>query len=117
MSSWVQPTKGRVSRNEALRSLGSVVYAARLKDGTVKIGYSENFADRLRSIKSYTGQGVELLAFRPGTYDDEQAIHAALSAFRAPITKYSREYYMPAPDVLAVVNEMRSDLGMDPIAA
>jgi hypothetical protein len=106
-------------RNSAMNSLGPVVYAARLTDGAVKIGWTEHFGSRLRWLKSYTGQDVELLAFRLGTYDDEQAIHASLLDHRASGSQYAnaREYYNPTPEVLAVVNQMRESLNMPHIAA
>jgi len=100
-----------------MTALGGVVYAAQLEDGTIKIGYTERFGDRLRYLKRYTGQDVKLLAFRPGAYEDEQAIHASLVPHRVPFTEFAREYYAPAPEVMAVVNEIRSSVGMPPIAA
>lgn len=99
---------------DAMASLGSVIYAARLADdGFIKIGWTEHFAERLRFLKSYNQQSVELLAFQFGDRDAEQAIHAAL---RAHVAR-GREYYLPTPEVLTVVNEMRADLNMPPIAA
>ena len=53
-------------------------------------------------------------AFRFGDYDDEQAVHRSLAAQRI---EGKREYYHPTPEVLAVVNEMRSDLGLPVLAA
>lgn len=103
-----------VSRTAALTALGSVVYAARLDDGTIKIGCTGQLQDRLRYLSNHTGQSVELLAFRLGTYADEQAIHETLVAHRI-IGK--REYYHPSPEVLAVVNDMRAALKMPHIAA
>lgn len=103
-----------LSRTAVMRSLGSVVYAARLADGTIKIGWTERFHDRLRYLKHYTGQDVELLAFRPGGYDDEQAIHASLIEHRL---EGRREYYHPTAAVLAVVNEMRDQFNLAHITA
>lgn len=117
MSHWTTAKRGHVSRRAVMDTLGSVVYAAQLADGTIKIGCTEHFGERLRWLKSYTGQDVELLAFRFGTYEDEQAIHATLVAHRVDITEYAREYYQPAPEVLAVVNDMRTAMNMPPIAA
>lgn len=96
-----------------MNSLGSVVYAARLDDGVIKIGWTERFGSRLRWLKSYNGQGIELIAFRQGTRDDEQAIHAEL----AEHIHHGREYYSATPEVLAVVNEMREALTLPPLAA
>jgi hypothetical protein len=103
-----------LSRTAALHALGSVVYAARLADGTIKIGWTERFEDRLRYLSHYTKQDVELLAFRSGTFEDEQAIHRALNPH---VIKGKREFYHPAPEVLAVVNEMREALRLPEIAA
>lgn len=102
------------SRTVAMRSLGSVVYAARLSDGTIKIGWTQHFEDRMRYLSHHTGQDVELIAFRLGDLEDEQAIHAGLVEYRI---EGHREFYRPAPEVLAVVNEMRSALNMPPVAA
>lgn len=94
-------------RNAAMRAFGSVVYACRLPDGVIKIGHTGDLATRTRAI------GGELLAFVPGTFDDEHAIHARL----ADHVHHGREWYFPTPGVLAVVNEMRARLGMEPVAA
>ena len=110
---------GRTHRIELMDSLGSVVYAARLADGKIKIGHTERFGHRLRYLKAYTGQDVELIGFRLGSYEDEQAIHASLIEHRAQGAHYaqSREYYEAVPEVLAVVNDMRSHFGMPALAA
>ena len=117
MSTWSNLKGKGTSRRKAMAMVGAVVYAARLADGTIKIGHTEHFADRLRYLQRYTGQDVELLAFRPGTYEDEQAIHASLVPHRVDITPQAREYYSPAPEVMAVVNDMRATLDMPPLAA
>lgn len=98
---------------EIMHAMGSVVYAAQLADGMIKIGWTEHFGDRLRYLKAYTGQDVKLLGFRFGDRDDEQDIHARLTEHVAR----GREYYHPTPEVLVVVNDMRDRLGMEPIAA
>jgi len=98
----------RLSRAAALRAFGPVVYAVRLPDGIVKIGHTTNLARRLNRL-----QAEEVLAFKPGTYEDEQAIHDRLVEHVA----HGREYYRPVPAVIAVVNELRAHFGMEPIAA
>jgi hypothetical protein len=100
-------------------TLGPVVYAARLTDGKIKIGWTEHFGDRLRWLKSYTGQDVKLLGFRFGAYEDEQAIHADLVEHRAQGSAYSnaREYYEATPQVLDLINEWRTAVGMATLAA
>jgi hypothetical protein len=93
--------------------LGAVVYAARLADGTIKIGWTERFDLRLHWLKHHAEQDLELLAFRVGTYEDEQAIHASLVEH----LDHAREYYRPTPEVLAVINQMRESLNMPHVAA
>jgi hypothetical protein len=95
-------------RNEALRALGSVVYAARLPDDIIKIGYTTDLATRLLALGA-----DDILAFKPGSYADEQQLHRALVEHR----HHGREHYHPTPEVLAVINDMRDLLGLDPIAA
>jgi len=94
-------------RNASLRALGPVVYAARCTDGVIKIGFTTNLAQRRWGIGS-----AELLAFEPGTLADEQALHDRL----AEHVHHGREWYYPTPGVLAVVNEMRERLGLEPVA-
>lgn len=97
-----------------MESLGSVIYAARLDDGTIKIGWTRHFGHRLRMLKHAVKQDVELIAFRFGDFEDEQAIHAGLIPHRI---EGKQEFYRPTPEVLAVVNEMRESLNLPHIAA
>lgn len=99
-------------RNEnirALQSLGPLIYAVRTKDGLVKIGVTTDLIERMKHIKGGT---AELLALKPGTMADEQAIHRSLKGHASE----GREYYLPTPSVLRVVNTMRAALGMEPVA-
>lgn len=93
-------------RNEALRAVGEVVYAVRCGD-VIKIGHTGDLAARCWSLKT-----TDVLAFTPGTYEDEQSIHALLVGN----LHHGREWYYPTPDVLAVVNEMRDRIGLAPVA-
>lgn len=93
-----------------LEALGPVVYAIRTKDQLIKIGFTGNLAARRRHLST---RREDMLGFFRGTLEDEQAIHAQLVPFRAR----GREYYHPTPEVLAVVNDMRADIGLSPIAA
>ena len=104
---------GGLHRTTAMRLLGAVVYAARLDDGSIKIGWTERFDLRLHWLKHHAKQNVELLAFMPGTYDDEQAIHAELIDHR----HHGHEYYHPTTEVLTVVNDMRAALKLPSLAA
>lgn len=102
----------RDTRAQAIRALqavaGSLIYAVRTRDGLIKIGVTTNFMVRSQGI---IGGVDEVLAFKAGTRDDEQAIHRSLAGH----TSHGREYYYPTRAVLKVVNEMRGALGLDPV--
>lgn len=93
------------SVHELSREVGPALYAIYMPDGLMKIGYSQNVIARVRAL------GGEVLAIRSGTYEEEQEIHRGLKQYRAK----KREYYYPVPAVVAVVNEMRAMVHLDPI--
>ena len=95
---------------QAMEALGDVVYAIRLPGDTIKIGWTTNLAQRKRSWRLRDNHGI--LAIKPGTYAEEQAIHARLTPYR----KHGAEYYRPTPEVLAEVNTLRDAVGLDPVA-
>jgi hypothetical protein len=107
-----RPGDAPMSRPAALRSLGKVIYAVELSDGTIKIGCTTNLLNRLYWYSQFEGE-VELVAFKPGGFDEELDIHERLKGHRAK----RREYYHPNAEVIAVVNEMRTALGMNALAA
>lgn len=99
-----------VDRSAAIRALTGgqpVVYALRLSDGVIKIGCSEHLELRRKNVEA----GAQILAFRPGTLDDEKAIHATLVPHRAR----GFEFYHPTPEVIDVVNEMREHFNLPPL--
>lgn len=96
-----------ITRSEAMRSLGEVVYAVRVGE-VVKIGHTADLAQRCWTLRA-----SEVLAFVPGTRADEQALHDRLAAH----LHHGREWYYPTPGVVEVVNEMRERLGLQPLAA
>lgn len=105
-----RPQRKRRMQLAALRLVsqaGQVVYAIRTKDGLIKIGCTGDIAQRTNVI------GHEVLGLMFGDFDDEAAIHDRLVPYRAK----GHEWYHPTPEVLAVVNEMRADLGLEPLAA
>lgn len=98
----------RAAASDALAEQGSVLYAVRMRSGLIKIGWTGALDNRLRSL------GVRaVLAFTFGSRDDETEVHRSLR----PHVAYGREYYHPHPEVLAVVNEWRTQWGRSPIAA
>lgn len=97
---------------KALRAIqgdGMLIYAVRTNDDLIKIGATTDFATRRHHIKGGT---AEILALRPGTRQDELDIHRSLAGHATD----GREYYLPTPSVLQVVNAMRAPLGLEPIA-
>lgn len=84
-----------------------VVYAALTPKGLIKFGFTTNLAERRESLVRRDGV-VEILGFRLGSLEDEQALHKSL----APHLHHGREWYHPHPDVIGVVNEMREPLGL-----
>lgn len=93
-----------------LADLGPVIYAARTSPGVIKIGFTTNLASRVRVL----GSPSVLLGWRSGTFAEEQAIHDSLDGH----ARHGREWYPDSdPDVLAVVNQMRGDLGLPSVAA
>jgi hypothetical protein len=88
--------------------LDSVIYAVRFPDGVIKIGYSTNFAQRLRSFRA---KGGEVLGFMAGDFEAERAIHSGLVQHRAR----GFEYYRPEAPVLDVVNTMRAEWNLPPV--
>ena len=96
-----------VSGRELLSALGSAVYAVKVPDGLIKIGYTSNPRNRIQSLG--IGTSAMLALILNGTLADERAIHARL---RGHAVK-GREWYSDTdPAVLAVVDEMRAEMGI-----
>ncbi len=100
-------THGQFAPGPARTLLGAVIYAARLPDGVIKIGCTSNLGVRMWQL----GAGTTLLGFRPGLRPEELQLHRTLRAH----VHHGREYYHPTPEVMAVVNEMRDTLGLEPV--
>lgn len=110
-SGWAAEGPRRTPSISALcRELPPVVYFLRTDDDLIKIGHTTNLARR----KGAFGPGWErVLAVVPGSRDDEAALHARFAEHLAR----GREYFRPAPDLLAHINELRFALGVQPLAA
>jgi len=103
------PVPTRETPTSLARAMGPVVYAATSRDGLIKIGFTTNLSRRLLPY----GGWKSLLAALPGTYEQEQQIHADLAEHVA----HGREFYHRHPDVLAVVNDMRARMGAEALAS
>lgn len=101
-----QRSRYRTQALATVSAIGQVVYAVRMPDGTIKIGHTARADRRLSQLHG------EPLAVMFGTRVDEQDIHARLSGH----VHHGREWYYPTPGVMAVVDEMRASMGMDPIS-
>lgn len=97
-----------VWRGPLLDSLGPGLYALLTADGLVKIGFSTALGSRIRSY----GANARLLAIKLcATIQDETALHGLLAQHAVR----GREWYPVVDEVLAVVNDMRADIGLPPL--
>lgn len=97
------------SLHQLSRYLGEVVYFIRCPDGSIKIGYTNDLANRASGLGTgWTG----ILALLPGGPELEDCLHQRFRPHRAR----GREYFNPAPDLLAFVNDLRVKSGVRPVA-
>lgn len=93
----------------ALPYLPPVLYAFRLEDDVIKIGWSEHLNQRRKQLRA---NWADLLAIKPGTIDQERALHRRIpDAHR----HHGVEYYLPTPGIIAMLNGWRSAYGLAPI--
>jgi len=104
-----RPVLDEMTPVQAMKAIGSVVYAIRFDDGSVKIGWTSDLAQRKRTWRIRGNDGI--LAVMPGSVEDEQAIHERL----IPHRHHGVEYYHQTPEVLAEVNALRGSVGMPPL--
>ena len=109
----VPPTSRRQASLDYHQFGNGILYAARFPDGSIKIGHTTQVHKRLTNLISAGGGAPTVLAIKAGTYEDEQAVHDALAAH----VKRGREWYNPDPEVLAVINEWRTELRREPLAS
>lgn len=93
------------------RDLPPVIYFLRTRDDLIKVGWTEHLANRKAQLSIYGWDA--LLAVKAGTWDDEQALHRQLRPYLAR----GREYYHPVPEVIAVIDDVRSSFGLSLLAA
>jgi hypothetical protein len=90
--------------------IGPVVYFIRTDDGLIKIGYTAQLHKRKAA---YGPEWDRVLAVMPGTLAHEKACHMLHHQHLAR----GREYFRPAPDLIAHINEIRVRLHVPPIPA
>lgn len=100
----------RQEQTDAIAQMGSVVYAVWTLDKLVKIGRSDNLAERLRRYRISGPDMHRLLLVIPGSLREERAAQAP---FREHLER-GLEFFRPAPEVVAWVNEVRSRMGIPP---
>ena len=87
---------------QAIQQGESFIYCLTTRQGAIKFGVSRNVALRIGTSVKFGGT-QRLLAFRPGTLEQEQAIHDRLAPFALP---FCREYYYPTNEVINVAYEI-----------
>lgn len=95
-----QSNRKSISRRRAVAGIQQgepFIYCLTTRQGAVKIGISRDVGVRLGNI-GYGGT-ERLLAFRPGTLEQEQDIHDRLAPYALP---FEREYYYPTDEVIEV---------------
>lgn len=80
------------------------LYAFKLDDGVIKIGHTRQLHRRARKL----GGLKNLLALKLGTREEEAALHKTLK----PNLHHGREYYNPTPEIYALINQWRADMGL-----
>jgi hypothetical protein len=108
---WGEDERPLATSPTALGSeIGDCVYFFRLDD-LIKIGFTKNLTARKNRFSG--ARWTDLLAVASGTYEDEQALHRKFAEHRAR----HREWYHPAPQILAHINEIRERYGLPAISA
>lgn len=107
----IPPQSRRAAAIQYHEVVGNVLYALRFKDGTIKLGCTGRIDSRLAHFYHIDGCTPEVLAIKPGSFEDEQAVHGLL----VDHLDHGREWYRPDPEVWAVINGWRTDVGMEPL--
>lgn len=96
---------------QRLAAGGPVLYAIRLADRLIKIGWTSDLYGRWRQLIC-TDHAEEFLAFTFGSRADETELHRRLTEHVAR----GNEYYHPHAEVLDVVNSWRAEFGRGPVS-
>jgi hypothetical protein len=93
-----------LSPRRLAQDVGPVVYYIRTDTGLIKIGFTRDIATRRYNLCHGWDQ---LLAVTAGTLAYEQTEHERWAPHRA-----TGEYYYPAPELMAHINNLRRNLGV-----
>jgi hypothetical protein len=105
---YMRTPRAPISAPTLARSLPPVVYFLRMEDGIIKIGWTGQLGTRISQLgRTWT----DILAILPGSLADEKAMHAEFAEHLA----HHKEYFHPAPRLLAKVNLIRQGAGVEPI--
>jgi hypothetical protein len=69
--------------------------------GPIKIGFTASTKTRIQQMMSWSPFRLELMAFTPGTMDDEQELHQIFSDHRN-----HGEWFNPHPDLLDYIHRV-----------
>lgn len=97
------------SKVQAARAFGPAMYAFLFPEGYIKIGWSSDLPQRRTNLGA---SWDNLLALKRGTIDDERRLHRRIDDRHR---HHGIEYYYPTPEIIAMLNEWRRDLGLEPI--
>lgn len=107
---WNDPPGSSTARVKAMRerrrgeqSGDRVYFARRPSTGEIKIGFSDNIAERLTNISNELGERVELLGSIPGGQPLEFALHRRFAA-----TRQRGEWFRESNDLLALIESGNS---------
>ena len=80
------------------------LYAITDSHGHIKVGFTCNIDQRLRTVQIYQAQPVELVVTWPGDMRDETRFHASASPFRV-----QGEWYRDGHEIRALINAHLSE--------
>ena len=84
-----------------------MIYAARLDDGTLKIGFTDNLLGKFSQVCAQVGQSVTFVAVAPGDVAAETEAHRALRPYRVDARRRgTRETYLDCAEVRAWLDKV-----------
>lgn len=98
------PKPRRDTATAAARDIGQCVYAVRVKPDLIKIGCTTNLHQRIRT---FGATWSDVLLALSADFEYEAALHRRFAQHVAR----GREFYHPAPEIMAWINTERECLG------